>query len=155
MANGEIGKSLVDLVDVSQYVDAEENHYAYQVEEKLQVIGLHLNTLDTLLGNSVDETFFINEAKLDVEKLTSEDSENVYHKLVDCGILCHHKVRIFKMLNNATNLKNFKPFFPCSFNHLKEESLDELQESFSSLMKEVSNVGHLRRMVFDQVTVFC
>ena len=93
MANGEIAKSLVDLINVSQYVDAEENHYAEQVEDKLKVIGLHLNTLDTLIGSSLDESSFVNASKLQVEKITEAESEKIYHKLVKNNILCHHRVR--------------------------------------------------------------
>jgi preprotein translocase subunit SecA len=93
MANGEIAKSLVDLIDVSQHVHAEENCYAEQIKDKLKVIGLHLNTLDTLLGDALDESSFVNESKLDVEVITAAESKYIYQKLVNGGILCHHKVR--------------------------------------------------------------
>ena len=88
MANGEIGKSLVDLIDVSHYVNTDENHYAEQVEDKLKVIGLHLNTLETLIGSSVDESSFIRESKI-----TSEESKDIYYKLAEDGILHECKVR--------------------------------------------------------------
>ena len=93
MSNGEIGKALGDLVDVSQYVEDEENNYTRQISEKLKVIGLHLNTLESLLGSGLDESSFVKESKLDVERLTAEESRKVYHKLVDSGIICHFKVR--------------------------------------------------------------
>ena len=93
MANGEVGKSLGDLLDVSQYVDGEVNHYERQIEEKLKVIGLHLNTLGILLGCTLDETSFINKSDLKKNTLTDGDSKKVYRKLVDEGIICHHKVR--------------------------------------------------------------
>ena len=93
MANGEVGKSLGDLVDVSQFVDGGENSYAEQIEEKIKVIGLHLNTLDSLLGSTVDQYSFVNGSKLEVEKLTEDDSKAIYQKLADHDIICHHKVR--------------------------------------------------------------
>ena len=93
MANGEIGKSLSDLVDVSQYVATNENYYAEQVQEKLKVIGLHINTVESLIGSSIDETSFINESKLKVERITAGQSKAVYQKLVDKGIICHNRVR--------------------------------------------------------------
>ena len=88
MANGEIGKSLVDLIDVSEYVNTEENHYAEQVEDKLKVVGLHLNTLEILLGSTVDESSFISESKI-----SAQESKCIYDMLVDHQVLHHYKVR--------------------------------------------------------------
>ena len=72
MTNGEVGRSLSKLVDVSQYVEEEENHYSEQIEEKLKVIGLHQNTLESLIGSSVDPSSFVNVSDLSKEKITEE-----------------------------------------------------------------------------------
>ena len=93
MGNVEISKSLAGLVDVSQYVEESENHYAQQIEGKLKVIGLHLHIIETLLGNSIEESSFVNESSLKVETISLERSQKLYQSLCADGIICHNKVR--------------------------------------------------------------
>ena len=93
MGNVEISKSLAGLVDVSQYVEESENHYAQQIEGKLKVIGLHLHIIETLLGNSIEESSFVNESSLKVKTISLERSQKLYQSLCVDGIICHNKVR--------------------------------------------------------------
>ena len=93
LANCEVSKALSGLVDVSQYVHESENHYAQQIEGKLKVIELHLNILESLLGSSLNEFSFVHElSQLEEEKLSEEQSKDIYHTLWQKGIICHHKV---------------------------------------------------------------
>ena len=93
MGNVEISKSLAGLVDVSQYFEESENLYAQQIEGKLKVIGLHLHIIETLLGNSIEESSFVNESSLEVEMISLERSQKLYQSLCADGIICHNKVR--------------------------------------------------------------
>ena len=93
MGNVEISKALAGLVDVSQYVEESENHYAQQIEGKLKVIGLHLHIIETLLGNSIEESSFVNESSLKVKTISLERSQKLYQSLCADGIICHNKVR--------------------------------------------------------------
>ena len=93
MANCEVGKSLCDLVDVKEHVNRDDNPYVYQVEQKLQVVGLHLNTVEKLLGSSVEESSFVNESSLTAEMITEEQSKEIYQELSIKGIISHQKVR--------------------------------------------------------------
>ena len=93
MANCEVGKSLCDLIDVKEHVNRDDNPYVYQVEQKLQVIGLHLNTVERLLGSSVEESSFVKESTLTTERITEEQSKEIYQELCTKGIISHQKVR--------------------------------------------------------------
>ena len=93
MSNGEIGRLLSDLLDVSQHVDCSENRYLQQTEEKIKVIGLHLNIIETLLGGTVDESSFVKESTLTSENITEKQSGEIYGKLVAHEFIYHHKVR--------------------------------------------------------------
>lgn len=77
MANAEIGSTLYKLINVSQYVHDEENYYCHQIEEKLKILGLHLHTVELLLGSNIDEHSFIRESPISEEKI-SEKSPNLY-----------------------------------------------------------------------------
>ena len=93
MGNVEVSKALAGLVDVSQYsiiIGKNENHYAQQIEGKLKVIGLHLHIIETLLGNSVEESSFVNESS---QMISLEKSKEIYQILCSEGIICHNKVR--------------------------------------------------------------
>ena len=118
MSNGEISRLLSDLIDVSQYVDCKENHYLQQTEEKIKVIGLHLNIIKTLLGSTVDECSFAEKSTLTNEKLTKKQSEEIYHKLVAHRIIHHHKVR--KCWKKVDKLKHllYKKLDPHIADHL-------------------------------------
>lgn len=52
---------------------------------------MHLNTLESFLGGTLDETSFINESV--PGKVSATNSKKIYKKLVEKGFICHYKVR--------------------------------------------------------------
>ena len=105
MVNIEVGTTLSKLMNVSQYIHDDENYYNHQVEEKLKVLGLHLHTVEFLLGNIIDEHSFVNESPLTDEKISEVQSKQIYKKLVTLGFVCDNKVR--KYWKNETVLRQF------------------------------------------------
>ena len=157
MSNSEIGRLLSDFVDVSQYVDNSENQYLKQTEDKIEVIGLHLNIIETLLGSTLKESSFIKESTSTDEKITEEQSLKIYHKLVEHGLIYHHHVRkawkkgdkLEKFLN-----QNVDPYISSALlnlilnnNRVTEDDIskivhssEELWEIFNPLIETIEEV---------------
>lgn len=140
MANAEMMQNIDGIVDVTKSVNSNDNIYLQQVEDKLRVLGLHMQQLHNVIGTKITDDFFAKDSKVNDFTISANRSTQIKQFLLSKGIIYENRVvRRWHKLQNKDQLDSI----------LKDSFSDNLIDPISKLLQQdYINIADLEKIVF-------